>query len=85
MPTPDSRIARAFIRAALRSKESHVRQTARAICRTVRTYDPNEYGRTKPLTRADETANISDRAAIDLAARITGALCWRDARQDRLC
>lgn len=72
MPTPDSRIARAFIRAALRSRESYVRTLARAIARPA------------GVLKTDHTYDLSDRAAIDLAARITGALAARTARQDLL-
>jgi hypothetical protein len=84
MQNPDARSARAFLRAALRSKDSHVRHVARAICRTVQTYDPIDYTRRKPFTRADEAYNLADRAAIDLAARVQRALAGQ-ATQGRLC
>ena len=72
MPSQDSRIARQFIRAAWRSRELYIRTLARAIARPA------------GVRKADHTYNLSDRAAIDLAARITGALAARTARQDPL-
>jgi hypothetical protein len=62
MPSPDSRIARRFLRAGLRSDVPHVRALARETCRRV------------GILKADHVYNVSDRIAIDLAARLAASL-----------
>jgi hypothetical protein len=62
MPSPDSRVARQFLRAGLRSNVPHVRALARETCRPV------------GVLKADHVYDLADRAALDLAARLAAAL-----------
>ena len=65
MPSPDSRIARRFLRAGLRSDVPHVRALAYETLRPA------------GVLKADHVYNLSDRVAIDLAARLARHLTDR--------
>lgn len=72
MPSPDSRIARRFLRAGFRSDVPLVRALTRETCRP------------SGVLKSDHVYNLSDRQAIDLAARLAAALNARPDTQPPL-
>lgn len=72
MPSHDSRHARNQIKHAMRSPDRHVRSIATTIARSA------------GVLKADHRYNLSDRQAIDLAARIYRALSGATGTQEKL-